>query len=136
MGNATWTSQRVVLRHEHIPVQLLQPPARLKAVALELAIKGRHVGYIAGAGDRVAEGLAEMGYQVTRLTGDDLTPAKLHGLGAVVIGVRAFEVRRDLTDHIQALFDYVEQGGTVVAQYNRPNRLATSRLAPYRPASV
>ena len=25
VGNAAWTSQRVVLRHEHIPVQLLQP---------------------------------------------------------------------------------------------------------------
>jgi hypothetical protein len=37
VGDATWTSQRVVIRHEHFPVQLLQPPARLKAVALTLA---------------------------------------------------------------------------------------------------
>ena len=74
VGDATWTSQRVVIRHEHIPVQLLQPAARLKAVALDLAIKGRRVGYIPGAGDRVAESLAEMGYEVTRLTGEDLPP--------------------------------------------------------------
>ena len=31
--------RRVVIRHEHIPLQLLQPPARLKAVALDLAIR-------------------------------------------------------------------------------------------------
>ena len=131
VGNATWTSQRIVLRHDHIPVQLLQPPARLKAIALDLAVKGRRVGYIPGAGDRVAESLEEMGYEVTRLAGDDLTPDKLRGLGAVVIGVRAYNVRRDLAAHLPALFAYVDRGGTVVAQYNRPNGLQTSRLAPF-----
>ena len=99
VGDATWNSRRVVIRHEHIPVQLLQPPARLKAVALDLAIKGRRVGYIPGAGDRVAESLEEMGYEVTRLTGADLTPEKLRGLDAVVIGVRAYNVRDDLAAH-------------------------------------
>jgi hypothetical protein len=112
-------------------VQLLQPPARLKAVALDLAVKGRRVGYIPGAGDRVAESLEEMGYEVTRLAGDDLTPDKLSGLGAVVIGVRAYNEREDLTAHLPALFGYVERGGTVVAQYNRPNGLRTPRLAPF-----
>jgi len=131
VGDATWTSQRVVIRHEHIPVQLLQPPARLKAVALDLAKKGRRVGYIPGAGDRVAESLEEMGYEVTRLAGLDLTPDKLHGLDAVVIGVRAYNVRSDLGAGLPALFDYVAGGGTVVAQYNRPNGLRTPRLAPF-----
>jgi hypothetical protein len=79
----------------------------------------------------VAEGLEEMGYEVTRLTGNDLTADKLRGLGAVVIGVRAYNVRNDLAAHLPALFDFVEQGGTVVAQYNRPNGLRTPRIAPY-----
>jgi len=131
VADTTWTSQRVLIRHEHIPVQLLQPPARLKAVALDLAKKGRRVGYIPGAGDRVAESLEEMGYEVTRLAGLDLTPEKLRGLDAVVIGVRAYNVRSDLVAGLPALFDYVAGGGTVVAQYNRPNGLRTPRLAPF-----
>ncbi len=131
VGGATWNSQRVVIRHEHIPVQLLQPPARLKAVALDLAKKGRRVGYIPGAGDRVAESLEEMGYEVTRLTGANLTSETLKDLDCVVIGVRAYNVRDDLGSHLDSLFSYVEGGGTVVAQYNRPNGLRTSRLAPY-----
>jgi hypothetical protein len=49
----------------------------------------------------------------------------------VVIGVRAYNVRDDLAAHLPALFAYVEGGGTVVAQYNRPNGLKTNRLAPY-----
>ena len=131
MGDRTWNTGRVVIRHEHIPVQLLQPRARLKVLTLDLAIKGRRVGYIPGAGDSVAEGLEEMGYEVTRLAGADLTPEKLAGLDAVVIGVRAYNVRDDLAAHLPALFAYVEGGGTVVAQYNRPNGLRTNRLAPY-----
>jgi LmbE family N-acetylglucosaminyl deacetylase len=131
LGNATWNTRRVVIRHEHIPVQLLQPPARSKAVVLDLAKKGRRVAYVPGAGDRVAEGLEEMGYEVARLAGGELTPEKLRDLDAVVIGVRAFNVRDDLSAHLDALFSYVEGGGTVVAQYNRPEGLLTSRLAPY-----
>ncbi len=72
-----------------------------------------------------------MGYEVTRLKGTDLTPEKLAGLDAVVIGVRAYNVRDDLAANLSALFKYVEGGGTVVAQYNRPNGLKTNQLAPY-----
>jgi hypothetical protein len=131
VGDRTWNTGRVVIRHVHIPVQLLQPPARLKAVVLDLAIKGSRVGYIPGAGDKVSEALEEMGYVVTRLKGADLTPEKLTGLDAVVIGVRAYNVRDDLAANLPALFKYVEGGGTVVAQYNRPNGLKTNQLAPY-----
>ena len=130
MGDRSWNTGRVVIRHEHIPVQLLQPLARLKAVTLDLAIKGHHVGYIPGAGDRVAKAL-EMDCEVKRLAGADLTPENLANLDAVVIGVRPYHVADDLTAHMPALFAYVEGGGTVVAQYNRPNGLRTSRLAPY-----
>ena len=56
-----------------------------------------------GAGDRVAESLEVMGYAVTRLTGADLTPDRLSGLDAVVIGVRAFNIRDDLAVRLPAL---------------------------------
>ncbi len=72
-----------------------------------------------------------MGYEVKTLSGSDLTPENLRDLDAVVIGVRAFNVRDDLAAHLSDLFAYVEGGGTVVAQYNRPNGLRTTKLAPY-----
>jgi hypothetical protein len=49
----------------------------------------------------------------------------------VVMGVRAFNVRDDLAPHLTDLFAYVERGGTVVVQYNRPNGLRAPRLAPF-----
>ena len=131
IGGARFSNQRVEIRYDHIPVQLLQPPARLKVAAFDFAIRGQSVGYLPGAGDDSAESLAQLGYKVTMLSGADLTPEKLRGLDAVVIGVRAFNERTDLATNLAGLFTYVENGGNVVAQYNRPNGLKAQRLGPY-----
>ena len=90
---------------------------------------------ICPARDYTAEDLAQLGYAVTTLTGADLTPEKLRGLDAVVIGVRAFNERTDFAANFPALLAWVEQGGTVIAQYNRPNGLRTQQLGPY-PLSI
>jgi LmbE family N-acetylglucosaminyl deacetylase len=126
-----YASQRVEIRYDHIPPQLLEPPARVKVVSLDLAIRGRQVGYVAGAGDSVAEALEQMGYAVARLTGADLVPERLRGLDAVVLGIRAFNVRNDLGANLTNLFAYVEAGGNVIVQYNNPNGLKTNSLAPF-----
>ena len=131
IGDQTYDTSRQEIRYEHIPPQLLQPPARLKAVCLDLVIRGKQIGYLPGAGDRTAEALTAMGYAVTPLTGADLTPDRLRAFDAVVIGVRAFNVRPDLAAGLPALFGYVENGGTVVEQYNTPGGLQTTTLAPY-----
>ncbi len=127
----TYDTSRQEIRYEHIPPQLLQPPARVKAVCLDLTIRGKQIGYLPGAGDRVAESIAAMGYEVTPLTGADLTADRLKAFDAVVIGVRAFNVRTDLAPGLNALFAYAENGGNVVIQYNTPNELKTTRLAPF-----
>ncbi len=132
INGTRYSNKRVVINYPHIPRLLLQPPARLKAVCLNLAIRGHNVGYLPGAGDSVAQSLEEMGCQVTTLTGADLTPEKLKAFDAVVIGIRAFNVRTDLVSQLPALFAYVEAGGNVIEQYNRPGRdLKTDQLTPY-----
>ncbi len=131
VGGRTYNTTRQEIRYDHIPFQLLQPPARLKAVCLDLQIRGKNVGYLPGVGDRTAEALAAMGYNVITLSGADLTPERLRAFDAVVVGVRAFNVRTDLAAGLNALFAYAENGGTVVEQYNTPNELKNPRLAPY-----
>lgn len=121
---------RVEVAYKHVPVQLLQPVAKLRLVSLALEKKGQRVGYLPGAGDTVADSLARMGYAVTLLTGSDLVPEKLAGLDAVVIGVRAFNVRTDLNDRMPALFAYADGGGTVVMQYNNPGGLKVQQFSP------
>jgi len=132
IGGSTYGTERFVINYRHLPVLLLQPPARAKAVVLEVQTRGHRVGYLPGAGDSTAESIAQLGYEVVTLTGADLTPEKLTGLDAVVLGVRAFNDRTDLASALPGLLAWVESGGTVIAQYNRPDRkLNTGQLGPY-----
>jgi len=125
-------NERIEIHYAHIPLQLLQPPARLKAVSLDMVTRGKRVGYIPGAGDDVAECLSEMGYAVTTLSGADLTTNRLADFDAVVVGIRAFNTRTDLVEHLPALFAFVDAGGNVIEQYNRPgNDLKTEQFTPY-----
>jgi LmbE family N-acetylglucosaminyl deacetylase len=131
IGGALYGNGRLEINYTHIPHLLLQPPARLRVTSLDLAIRGKNIGYLPGAGDTVAGCLGEMGYAVTQLTGADLTPEGLRGFDAVVVGVRAFNTRTDLGPRVGALFDYVKAGGNVVEQYNTPNSLLVPQLGPY-----
>lgn len=132
VGGKHYRNGRVVINYPHIPLLLLQPRAEFRAVCLNMDVRGHRIGYLPGAGDNVAESLRDMGCDVTMLGGADLTADKLKNFDAVVIGVRAFNVRSDLVSHLPALFDYVQAGGNVIEQYNRPGRdLKTSDLAPY-----
>jgi len=130
-GTRFWT-RRIELRYEHIPFQLVQPAATLKALSVDLSTRGQHVGYVTGAGDDVADALEQMGYRVTLLSVADVTADRLRDLDAVVIGIRAFDTRPDLSTHLLTLFVYVEAGGTLIAQYNRAEGLGESWMAPFR----
>ncbi|HET6326740.1 MAG TPA: PIG-L family deacetylase [Planctomycetaceae bacterium] len=131
VNGRTYDNGRVDINYAHIGHLLLQPTARLTAVSFDLNIRGRTVGYVEGAGDSVAECLTQMGYTVKPLSATDLTKEGLHGLDAVVIGVRAFNVRKDLGKHMPALFAFAESGGNLIVQYNRPEGLKSDRFAPY-----
>src|SRR5262249_59982518 len=76
--------QRVEVRYDHVPLQVLQPSARAKTLSLQLATRGHHIGYVPGAGDEVPAALEQMGYAVTSLTDADVTADRLRGLDAVV----------------------------------------------------
>jgi hypothetical protein len=131
IGSAHYETGRVEINYSHIPPILLQPVASLKAISLELKTLGHTVGYLPGAGDGVAQNLKQMGYAVRILDDTNLEPEDLQGLDAVVIGVRAYNVRNNIGSDLPVLFQYVENGGTIVAQYNRPDGLKTNELAPF-----
>ena len=131
MQGAHYRNQRQTISYSHIPRQLLQPLASMKAISLDFTNHAHNVGYLPGAGDSLAENLRQMGCAVTLLDDKNLTPETLQGLDAVVIGVRADNVRTNIAAELTALFSYVENGGTVIAQYNRPTGLLTTKIAPF-----
>lgn len=131
MNGERYHNQRLEVSYPHLPRQLLQPPAVVQAVSFDLATRGHTVGYLPGAGDTLVENLQQMGYAVKVLDDANLSTKDLEGLDAVVIGVRAFNVRNNIAKAMPTLFAYIENGGTVISQYNRHDKLKTEKIAPY-----
>lgn len=132
INGVRYSNRREEISYAHIPPQLLQPIASMKAVSLEVATRGHTIGYLPGAGDSVADCLKQMDYGVKILDDKKLTLDELSGLDAIVIGVRAFNVRKNIAEALPTLFAYIKNGGTVVAQYNLSTALKISDIAPYK----
>ena len=135
VGDRVYHSQNHSVSYAHLPPQMLQIPASIKAVSFELITRGHTIGYLPGAGDSLPENLQQMGYAVKVLDDKKLDAEQLKGLDAVVLGIRIFNVRKDIANVMPVLFEYVQNGGTVVAQYNvgnnRLNQLKTEKIAPF-----
>jgi LmbE family N-acetylglucosaminyl deacetylase len=118
VGDRKISSSTEVIDYPHIPIQTLFPPSDAKLVRAGILTLSKHIGYIMGAGDEVPAALHQIGCEVTLLTPDDLVRGELSRFDAIVTGVRAFNVRADLRANYQRLFDYAQNGGTVVVQYD------------------
>jgi len=117
--------------YPHIPLQTLFPPAEAKVLRLDVKAPQAPVGYVMGSGDEVPEALRQMGYTVTLLSDDELENGDLSRYAAIVTGIRAYNTRPRLKLAEARLVDYVEKGGTLVAQYNTMGDLVTEQLGPY-----
>ncbi|MGB4776160.1 MAG: LmbE family protein, partial [Daejeonella sp.] len=120
-----------VLSYDHIPQQTLFPLAETRLEKIDLKISGKRIGYVAGAGDLVPEALKQIGYNLTMLTENQALNENLSGFDAIITGVRAYNVNPKMALMHDKLMDYVENGGTLLVQYNVNNPLVTSNLGPY-----
>jgi len=77
------------------------------------------VGYISAEGEMIPEALKRLGISVEVLDANALTFGDLSKYSAIVVGVRAYELRPELASANKRLLDYVSNGGTLVVQYNR-----------------
>ncbi len=91
------------------------------------------VGYVTGSGDDVPASLEQLGVKVQVVTAADLAFGDLSRFSAIVTGVRAYNVNEDLRANNRRLLRYVEQGGTLVVQYNRLLSRGAESLFPYGP---
>ncbi len=119
------------IRYDHIPKQTIYPESRARVVRLDLTKNGDMIGYIQGAGDAIPDNLTQIGYKVEFLNKDDVVAERLAKYDAVILGIRALNTVDWLAYKNTELFKYVEQGGTLIAQYNTSHRLVTKEIAPY-----
>ena len=130
-SNGTLDKELVTIQYPHIPKQTILVTSESKVVKLDIATKGKNIGYIMGAGDEVNKNLENLGFQVTNLNPNDITTENLKIFDAVILGIRAFNVVDELKFKNKILFDYVANGGNVIVQYNTTNNLITKEIAPY-----
>ncbi|WP_417557088.1 PIG-L family deacetylase [Mesoflavibacter zeaxanthinifaciens] len=131
VGEDIYTRELVEIDYEHIPYQTVVLPSESKVVRLDIKKRGENIAYIEGAGDVVPESLRQIGYNVMVLKPEDITSERLSAFDAVVVGIRAYNILDELKFKQQILFDFVENGGNMIVQYNTSHRLKVDQLAPY-----
>jgi len=120
-----------VIQYNHIPTQTLFPEAVAPLVKLDVKRKGQQVGYLMGAGDDVPDALRQLGYTVSLLKTDDLTPDNLRRFDAVVLGIRAYNILDRLKTLQPTLLQYVENGGNLIVQYVVNRGTVLPQIGPY-----
>lgn len=119
-----------------MPTLLWEEPAQTIVHAFEIYVpENLHVGYVTAEGEPIPEALERLGIKVEKLDAAALTFGDLAGFDAIVVGVRAYELRPELPGANQRLLGYVSNGGTLVVQYNRDSVWDKLQPAPY-PAKI
>jgi LmbE family N-acetylglucosaminyl deacetylase len=126
-----YTKELIEIDYSHIPFQTVLMPSESKIVRLDIQKRGENIAYIEGAGDVVPESLQQIGYNVVSVKPEDINAETLSRFDAVVVGVRAYNTVDELKHKQKILFDFVEQGGNMIVQYNTNFRLKVDELSPF-----
>ncbi|HEY6352746.1 MAG TPA: NEW3 domain-containing protein [Candidatus Angelobacter sp.] len=95
-------------------------PAIEKVQAVDVKLPhALKVGYIMGAGDEIQAVLSSVGVNVNVITPQEMAGGDLSRYDTIVVGIRAYDIRTDVREHNRRLLDYVNQGGTLIVQYNQ-----------------
>jgi LmbE family N-acetylglucosaminyl deacetylase len=134
-GDATFDRGYQVIEYPHIRRQHIYEAASTTIKVIDVnTIPNLTIGYVMGVGDQVPPAIEQLGARVEFISADELAWGNLSRFDAIVTGVRAYERRADLRANNNRLLDYVNNGGTVIVQYNK-FEFNEAQYGPY-PAKV
>ena len=106
-------------------------PALTRVKGLDVSIApGLKVGYVMGVGDEIPGAIRQLGATVQLLGATDLATSVLDGFDAIVIGPRAYAVRKDVAAYNQRLLDFAKAGGHLVVFFQTPE-FVPNLMAPF-----
>lgn len=115
-----------------LPTQLWEEPAQCVVHAFDVSVPEKlRVGYISAENEPIPQALERLGIRVEVLDAAAVAFGDLSKYDAIVVGVRAYELRSDLAAANQRLLRYAEEGGTLVVQYERGFVWDRLKPAPY-----
>ena len=116
-----YTTGYQTIEHPDLEPRHLYHPATMTLHGISLNLpENMSVGYIMGVGDKIPEALAQIGIDVEMLDRDELRTSDLNRFDTILVGIRAYAVRRDLIAYNSRLLDYVHNGGNLIVQYQTP----------------
>lgn len=130
-GSQTYSLNMQAIKYDHIPDIYYFRKAAVNMVGIDLKTAGKRIGYIAGAGDKVPEALARMGYEVSILSAQDIQPNALRHFDAVIAGIRAYDIHPFLFQKNEIIKEYIREGGNYIVQYNTARQSWPSAAGPY-----
>ena len=113
-----YKKELIEINYNHIPKQSVLSNSKAKIVRLNIKKAGNYIGYIKGAGDAVPESLRQIGYTVENINPLEINEKNLLKYDAIVLGIRAYNVVKELKFKQKFLLEYVEKGGNMIVQYN------------------
>ena len=128
--NEVFEHELVEIDYDHIPLQTVMRPSQAKAVRLDIKTVPLNIAYITGAGDTTIEGLSRVGLSADDLDVNDITDELLSNYDVVILGIRAYNTVDELKYKQASLFRFVENGGTMLVQYNVSRGLVVDQVAP------
>lgn len=131
VDNKRFDKDQTIIDYPHITKQMVLKPAESKCIRIDLKTNGDAIAYIMGAGDEVPESLAQMGYKVTIIKPEEITPEKLDSFNVVITGIRAYNTVNALANKQNILFNFVKSGKNMIVQYNTYGKTVTEQIAPY-----
>jgi LmbE family N-acetylglucosaminyl deacetylase len=114
------------IEYKHILPQTIFYEAKSKLQLFDFEKDGvKKIGYIVGSGDKIPDFLNELGFDVTLFDDKHFNSNNLNQYDVIITGIRAYNTRDNLAAFHKELVKYVEQGGTLISQYNTTGDLIT-----------
>jgi len=131
-GGKTYSRELHLIQYPHLPDLQYLTDASMKIVRKDWKAAVKKIGYVEGAGDHVAEVLGQTGLDVDQVPESAMSNAAyLSQFDAIVLGVRAYNTKKQISSWMPVLMQYVANGGTLLVQYNTNQNLQTSQYGPY-----
>jgi hypothetical protein len=131
VGDREFDKEKIDINYSHIYKQMVLKTAEAKAIRVKIKTKNEKIAYLMGAGDEVPKSLTQMGYEVTILKPEEISAERLQNFDVVMTGIRAYNVVNALAYKQRLLLDFVQNGKTMIVQYNTMDELVTKDMSPF-----
>lgn len=127
IGGREYTKQIIRKQYKHIMPQTIFQDSKALLQSYDLTkTKLKKIGYISGSGDLIPNFLSDLGFDVVTFDDKQFNQNQLDQYDVIITGIRAYNTRDELAAFQKELFKYVENGGTLISQYNTTAQLILS----------